>query len=102
MPRKKNNFSVPWSSFQSRWKLWEGKKVGKTTADQNGLKYIKGDNTTLKAFYAKMLHDIEANEKKKLNHLAVVEYHNREGDNIPVYDTQSAQWMKPVWEILEE
>ena len=41
-------------------------------------------------------------DNKKSNHLAVVEYHNREGNNIPVYDTQSVQWMKPVWEILEE
>ena len=36
------------------------------------------------------------------NHPAVVEFHNREENNIPVYDTQSAQWMKPVWEILED
>ena len=45
--------------------------------------------------------EVKGNNKKS-NHLAVVEYHNREERNIPVYDTQSAQWMKPVWEILEE
>ena len=55
-----------------------------------------------------MLGDIENNEKKKTNalekpnHYAIVEFHSREGNNIPVYDTQSAQWMKLVWEMLEE
>ena len=63
---------------------------------------IKVDNTTLQAFYDKMLDDIENNEKKKSNalekpnHYAIVEFYSREGNNIPVYDTQSAQWMKLV------
>tara|TARA_B100001123_G_scaffold381334_1_gene451685 strand:+ start:158 stop:415 length:258 start_codon:yes stop_codon:yes gene_type:complete len=63
---------------------------------------VKGNNTTLQTFHAKTLNDIKANEKMKSNHPAVVGYHIREGNNIPVYDTQSAQWMKPVWEILDE
>ena len=63
---------------------------------------IKVDSTTHRAFYDKMLDDIENNEKKKSNalekpnHHAIVEFHSRKGNNIPVYDTQSAQWMKLV------
>ena len=34
-------------------------------------------------------------------HPAVLEFQSRQQENINVYDIQSAQWMKPVWEILE-
>ena len=67
MPRRKNNFAVSWTSFQSRYKLWDGKKGWQNDCRSKWAE-IKGDNTTLTTFYNKMLEDIENNEKKNFQH----------------------------------